>query len=153
MNGMLPVVALGKVDLRYFLELRTILDADMVALAATRAEPGQLDQTNQCITRHEQCGEDSLKAAACDLESHYLVAEATQNPFLTQLYVIFKDTFRFALHDIVSTMGIEHALYYYRKLLAAFQSHNAAEARTVMQAHIQDTVNCFQTERGTAEDE
>lgn len=152
LNGMIPFVALGKVDLRYFLELRTILDAEMAAIAAQRIEPAQLEKMEACLTRHEQCASDARKASACDLEFHYLVAVATQNPFLTQLYAIFKDTFRYALDDIVSVMGIEHAMYYHRKLIDAFAAHDAETARRVMQEHIEDTVASFRTETdGAAE--
>lgn len=141
---LLPAVVLGQPDLKSFLELRTILDSQMAALAAQRATPEQLRQMEENLARHSTLSSDRQGAAACDLEFHLLIARATGNPLLEQIYLVFQEVFLPSFFDLVSLMGTGPALRCHRRILDAIAAHQPEEAQAAMQEHVQTTLNAAQ---------
>ncbi len=137
---LLPVLLLGRPALRNLLELRAILDCEMAALAAERATPDLITRLRDNLALHRSLSEDRRAAAECDLEFHLLVARATGNPLLEQVYLILKEVFLSSLYDLVALMGPQHAYHYHQGVLNAIAAHRPDQARKVMREHVRDTM-------------
>lgn len=140
MNKLMPVMALEKIDIKYFLEFRAIMDPDMAALAARRVDDALIGKLKENYQMHNAC-KNLQKAATYDLQFHYLVAQCTRNPILIQVYSILWDVFQTALNDIVDLMGTANAMNYHKKIIEAIERHDEEAARSVMYEHMTDTVN------------
>lgn len=140
LNTLLPMLTVTRPSMDSLLEFRLILDKEMAGLAAVRAQPGQIEAMWHNLAQHEACQNDSNQAALCDLEFHCLIAEATGNPLLIQVYAILREVLKTALYDIVAVMGASNALYYHRQIIQAIEAHDADRASQAMLAHVQDTI-------------
>lgn len=139
-NALLPMLTVSRPSMDALLEFRLILDKEMASLAALRARQDQIDAMWTNLAQHLLCQDDFAKAALCDLEFHCLIAGATGNPLLIQVYAILREVLQSALYDIVAVMGTTNALYYHRRIIQAVEMHDTALAAQAMLDHVRDTI-------------
>jgi GntR family transcriptional repressor for pyruvate dehydrogenase complex len=140
-NNLVPIIVLSKPDLKNLLEFRMIFDCEMAGLAAQRADSEIIELMKSNIKEHKRLKGEVKKAAECDLEFHYLIAQATGNPLLIQVYRVLKDVLVYALYDIVESMGTSNALVFHQHILNAIEAGDASRARKVMMRHVLDTMD------------
>lgn len=141
LNNLVPIIMLSKPDLKHLLEFRMIFDCEMAGLAAMRADDKMIQKLRANLAHHKQLSNNTKAAAECDLEFHYLIAQATGNPLLIKIYMTLKDIFLAGLYDIVAVMGTANAFYYHNKIIDCIEARDSERARAVMREHIIDTID------------
>jgi len=139
-KNLIPILMLGKPETKNLMEFRMIFDCGIAGLAAEHCGPDVIGKLKSNYKKHKGLSGDTKKAAECDLEFHSLLAEATENPLLIEVYAVLKDVFLSALYDIVAVMGTTNALVFHKKIIEALEAHDAPLARDIMRQHIQDTI-------------
>ena len=129
-----------------------IFDSEMASLAATRASEEQIIRLEENLSRHKLYKDNPQKAAECDMEFHYLIAEATGNDFLAQIYTVLKEILQYALYDIVKVMGTKNAYIYHSNIIQAIRNKDVWGARECMRAHILDTIAASEGSENKAEE-
>lgn len=139
MDNMLPIVKLSDVEILYLLEYRSLNEVTNVGLAALRRDHEDLAALKDNLAKHRHCSDNYTAAAECDLNFHYLIAQATKNPFIIRSQAILKEVFRSALYTIVKQMGTAHAYHFHGELIEAIEEKDSAKAKKIMTEHVSDT--------------
>ncbi len=111
---------MSKVSLPQLLQVRSVLEAAIVELAAAQRTPEDLDRLRDNLERMKAGDLDRHEAIKVDLEFHDLLAAATHNPFFT----------------LVSRPITEllYSIYINKSGYMSFQSLTAAEHEAVVEA-------------------
>lgn len=141
-NSLVPITLTGPSHMKYLMEFRKILDCEIAALAAGKADRQVVDALRENYRQHQSIA-DADCAAALDVEFHFLLAKATQNPLIVQVYTVFMKVFEENMCEIVRKMGVAGAMEYHRQIIDAVEKGDAGAARTVMLEHIEDTIHAM----------
>jgi GntR family transcriptional repressor for pyruvate dehydrogenase complex len=141
LNNLIPIIVLSKPELKHLLEFRMIFDCEMAGLAAKRADAETIQKLKDNLSHHKLLGNNTKAAAECDLEFHYLIAQATANPMLVRIYNTLKDVFLAGLYDIVAVMGTSNALFYHKRIIDCIEAGDSERAKAIMCEHIFDTMD------------
>ncbi len=119
------------------LEVRRLLEVEIVALAAERRTDADLDKLAAILAAHEQVQDDRQRLVELDLAFHVAIAGATQN----ELFVILLDSLRgislSVRHLGYSTPGNpQRALRYHCAILEQIKAGNKKGARDAMLSHL-----------------
>ncbi|MBZ5583501.1 MAG: FadR family transcriptional regulator [Acidobacteriia bacterium] len=122
------------------LEVRTILETGMSALAAERRSPGDLEAMRRWLeVMRAKPGEPEGYVEA-DLEFHAAIARAANNPVLTAMLTPLADLLResrratFSGPRVVRVRTAQH-----ERIFERIRAGDARGARTEMLAHLEDT--------------
>lgn len=135
-NNLIPFMMLSKPSIFNLLEFRKIFDSESAKLAAMRATDEDIIALKDNLICHKAAGTNMALAPALDMEFHSLIAKATRNPLLDQIYNVMKDIFVYALMDIIPMMGVDNAYEYHEALIAAISEHNPDKAKQIMEEHL-----------------
>ena len=127
------------------MEFRKILDCEIAALAAQKADEQVIEALQENYRNHSQMSHDLEESAELDAEFHFTLAQATKNPLIIQVYTVFMKVFEMNMREIVQKMGTDGAMKYHREIIDAISKRDASGARKIMREHIDDTI------RGTLE--
>lgn len=141
LNNLVPIMMLGKPTLKHLLEFRMIFDCEMAGLAAIRARTETIQKLKDNLAHHKKLSNDIRAAAQCDLEFHFLIAQASANPLLEQIYNTLKDVFLAGLYDIVTVMGTGNAFIYHERIIKCIEAKDSERAKAIMREHILDTID------------
>jgi len=86
------------------------------------------------------CTDDLEKHAKADHRFHYRIAQIAHNPIITKVSGIINDILSVAMVDIVKLLGCEIGLRYHRQLLDALKNRDKATCESLMDAHIDETI-------------
>lgn len=138
LNSVIPYFALSRPDRASMFEFRYIIEVESAALAAQRAEPGQISAMHEATRNMAEATtiEDITKY---DLDFHYLVAQASHNPILVKVFEILYDTYFSVLRDNVTTMGSAGSTYHHM-ITVAIETRDAELARILMRKHLSNTM-------------
>lgn len=125
-------------------EIRTVLEVQMAASAAERANPADLRALSEACRTMTDARNNVDKATRADVEFHRALANATHNP----LYVILLDAIGDALIEVRQQTLLHgsflSALRSHQEIFEAVQRADAAGAREAMSSHL-ETVERFWT--------
>lgn len=144
MNPLIPVAYLNENSLQEILEYRKVLEGNVAELATMKASAGDVAQLEEAYSNMEQVKDDLEKFSIADLSFHLLLANITKNTLIIQTFHIINDVLSRAFSQIVSKRGNSAGIYYHKLVLEAVKSRNSAEAKRVMDEHMQDLYNTFQ---------
>ena len=141
-SNLVPVVALGQHDLRDLMEFREIFDCEVAAIAARRADDQLVRELREIFERHMQAADDGdIKAAAMyDTSFHFLLARATGNALIEQIYETFRPVFERNMVEIVTKMGSGDARRYHSAIIDAVRRKDESGARHIMREHVRETM-------------
>ncbi|MBQ6470312.1 MAG: FadR family transcriptional regulator [Lachnospiraceae bacterium] len=141
-NNLVPVVALGNHDLTDLLEFREIFDCEVTAIAAKKGDPEVVRELRRNFEKHMKAAEDGdYKAASMyDTSFHYLLAKATGNHIIEQIYHTFRALFQKNMYEIVKKMGFSDAKKYHAAIIDAIERKDEVAAREIMREHVRDTI-------------
>jgi GntR family transcriptional regulator, transcriptional repressor for pyruvate dehydrogenase complex len=118
-------------------EIRSVLEVQMAASAAERANQGDLRALSEACRKMTDVGNDVDQASRADIEFHRALANATHNP----LYVVLLDAIGDALIEVRQQTllhgGLSSALRSHREIFEAVKRGDAAGAREAMSAHLE----------------
>lgn len=121
---------LKQAELPKILEARLALEKEIARLAATNRTEEDLARLELAL---EQCKIRSGKGIADDMRFHAIVAEATHNPVLAELYgVIIRYLMENLEHLLAEKQYDESALRLHVDLTQAIKAHDANRAESII---------------------
>jgi len=120
-------------------ELRRPLECEIVALAAQRATPTEIERMQETIERQAAAATLDGQIEA-DIEFHNLLAAAAGNKLFGLVLSTVWGLLWESRRQTISRVGIEHALAGHRAVLDAVRRHDAEAARRAMQEHVAQIV-------------
>lgn len=118
-------------------EVREILEPEIAALAAVRADYGDLAAMREAVDAMDGAGRDPDAYTEADLDFHLALAEAAANPIVLSLIDSIVGLLREQRLRISQVEGgPERGQHYHRSILEAIERHDPQGARAAMQAHL-----------------
>ncbi len=145
MNPLIPIAYLNGNSLQEILEYRRVLEGNVAELATEKASAEEVAKLEETYKLMDQVKEDLEMFSKADLNFHLLLANMTKNSLIIQTFHIFNDVLNRAFSQITSIRGNSAGIYYHKLLLEAVKSGNSGEAKKIMQEHMEDLYNTFQS--------
>ena len=121
----------------YLVEVREILEPEIAALAAQRAEDQDIATMQEAVNVMDQAGRDSHTYIEADLDFHLALAEAAANPIVLSLIDSIVGLLREQRLRIFQIGGgPERGQHHHKRILDAIKRHDGQGARAAMQAHL-----------------
>jgi GntR family transcriptional regulator, transcriptional repressor for pyruvate dehydrogenase complex len=121
----------------YLAEVREILEPEIAALAATRADVEDLTSMHEAVSIMDKAKRDSDAFIEADLDFHLALAEAAANPLILSLIDSIVGLLREQRLRIFQVEGgPERGQYHHKKIMEAIEKHDPLGAREAMKAHL-----------------
>lgn len=122
---------------RYLTEVREIMEPEIAAMAADRADGEDLIAMRECIAVMENAKKDPDAFIEADLDFHLALAEAAGNPIILSLIDSIVGLLREQRMGIFQVEGgPERGQYHHKKILEAVEHRDSGGAREAMKAHM-----------------
>jgi GntR family transcriptional regulator, transcriptional repressor for pyruvate dehydrogenase complex len=122
----------------YLSEVREILEPEIAALAALRADSQDLVSLRAAIAVMDDAMQDAEAFIEADLDFHLALAEAAANPIILSLIDSIVALLREQrLRTFQTPGGAQRGQHCHRRILQAVESRNAEQARSEMRAHLE----------------
>jgi DNA-binding FadR family transcriptional regulator len=145
-HALLPLLMLEDMDLMPVLEYRRIFEKGTAALAALRATPSDLAELRDAYRRMVENRDERSTFAQADLAFHLALAQASKNPVILKVNSILQSILEVSMGKIVDNLGVEDGLHFHRLLLEAMEAKDADLAESIMQEHVDRTMQRLQKE-------
>jgi GntR family transcriptional regulator, transcriptional repressor for pyruvate dehydrogenase complex len=121
----------------YLAEAREILEPEIAALAATRADDEDLTSMREAVEVMDSARRDCDAFIEADLDFHLALAEAAANPIILSLIDSIVGLLREQRMRVFQVEGgPERGQYHHKRILEAVERHDAVAAREAMKAHL-----------------
>jgi GntR family transcriptional regulator, transcriptional repressor for pyruvate dehydrogenase complex len=132
------IMKVGQQDgLTYLAEMRSVLEPEIAALAATRAEETHLAAMREAFHVMDGAREDPAAYIEADLDFHLALAEAAANPLILSLIDSIVGLLREQRIRIFYVEGgPERGQYHHKRILDAVEQRDVEKARAAMRAHL-----------------
>lgn len=122
----------------YLAEVRAVLEPEIAALAATRAEEQHIAAMREAFELMDRSRQDPVAFIEADLNFHLALAEAAANPLILSLIDPIVGLLREQRMRIFHVEGgPERGQYHHKRILDAVVQHDIDKARSAMRAHLQ----------------
>src|ERR1700734_704618 len=133
----------GSTDLA---EVRSILEPEIAALAAERAEESDRATLREAVAVMDRSLKDADAYIEADLDFHLALAEAAANPLILSLLDSIVGLLREQRLRIFKVSGgPERGQIYHKRILDAVERHDSEKSREAMKAHLQQVREDSQT--------
>jgi GntR family transcriptional repressor for pyruvate dehydrogenase complex len=123
-------------------ETRRILEPELAAMAAERGTDAELDEIVALARLMEEQASQGLDFVAPDMQFHFTIASAARNPLLSRMMESIADLLLESRKLTSVEPGMTTRAVRYHLLIAeAIHDRNAAQARLLMLAHMNDTLS------------
>jgi GntR family transcriptional repressor for pyruvate dehydrogenase complex len=134
---------------RYLTEVREMMEPEIAALAAERAEAENLAAMRESFEVMEGAKRDPDVFIEADLDFHLALAEAAGNPIILSLIDSIVGLLREQRMGIFQVEGgPERGQYHHKKILEAVEHRDAGGAREAMRAHMRQVRDDSRRARG-----
>ena len=125
-------------DLADVAETRLILETELAAMAAERAEPGDVEQLRELLEQSARSLEgEGRPFIELDLEFHLAIATCAKNTVLRHLITDIRGILTEWIMKSQELPGLrENAMQQHRRIFDAIAAHKADAAREAMRAHL-----------------
>jgi GntR family transcriptional repressor for pyruvate dehydrogenase complex len=121
----------------YLAEVREILEPEIAALAATRADEQDLVSMRDAVAVMDNAKRDSEAFIEADLDFHLALAEAAANPLILTLIDSIVGLLREQrMRIFLVEGGPERGQYHHKRILEAIEHRDSIGAREAMKAHL-----------------
>ena len=133
------MIKIGQPEGSSFLaEVRSILEPEIAALAATRADEEDLTTMREAAEVMDNAMRDPDAYIEADLDFHLALAEAADNPIILSLIDSIVGLLREQRMRIFQVDGgPERGQYHHKQILRAIEERDANGAREAMKAHLE----------------
>jgi GntR family transcriptional repressor for pyruvate dehydrogenase complex len=138
-------------DAAYLVDVRAIIEPEIAARAASRADEKHVQQLREALAVMETNVGAADAFIEADLDFHLALAEAAQNPLVLALIdsiVGLLREQRIRIFD--SAQGPAHGQVHHRRILEAVERHDPDAARQAMKDHLEQVASDSQA--GSGED-
>ncbi len=123
-------------------EARRILEPELAAFAAERGTDEELAEIEQLAKNMEQVARQGCDFAEPDVQFHRRITQIARNPVLYHFMESFHDLFLVSRKVTANEPGMTARAVRYHLLIAeALRDRNAAQARLLMLAHMNDALS------------
>jgi len=157
-NTMLPMLDFDTENSVFMSEFRQIIEVGCVKLAVDRAteEDLALLETNneKLLAMMEDYQDDDAyitRISEIDVEFHFLIAKATHNPIIVQVYEAMQPVWQREMKEIIAELKSYGARYYHVEILKALKARNKDKAVSIIDAHITNNINSMVNKRKAQE--
>jgi len=134
---------------RYLTEVREMMEPEIAALAAERADAEDLTAMRESFYVMEGAKRDPETFIEADLDFHLALAEAAANPIILSLIDSIVGLLREQRMGIFQVEGgPERGQYHHKKILDAVEHRDAGGAREAMKAHMRQVRDDSRRARG-----
>ena len=131
------MIKVGQDGSLHLAEMRSILEPEIAALAATRIEEPHLSAMREAFQVMDRSRQDPVAFIEADLDFHLALAEAAANPLILSLIDSIVGLLREQRMRIFYVEGgPERGQYHHKRILDAVEKHDAEKARNAMRAHL-----------------
>lgn len=132
------MIKAGHVDgTLHLVEVREILEPEIAAFAAKRANEESLKEMRDAVCIMDEAKREPEAYIEADLDFHLALAEAAANPIILSLIDSIVGVLREQRMSIFKvTGGPERGQYHHKRILEAVENRDAAGAREAMRAHL-----------------
>jgi len=118
-------------------ETRRILEPELAALAAERGTEAEFKEIERLARQMEQYAKEGMDFAELDVQFHSAIARAARNPILYKTLEGVSDLFLESRRMIlIDPQAMLRSARYHLLIVDALITHNASQARLLMQAHM-----------------
>src|ERR1700731_1405081 len=122
---------------QYLAELRAILEPEIAALAAARAQESDMITLREAVAVMDRAGRDPDAYIEADLDFHLALAEAAANPLILSLIDSIVGLLREQRMKIFKVEGgPERGQFHHKRILEAMEQRDPEKARDAMRAHL-----------------
>lgn len=122
----------------HLVEVREILEPEIAARAAVRAEPKHLAAMREAVAAMDAAASDAEAFIEADLDFHLAIAEAAENPIILILIDSIVGLLREQrMRTFNVPGGPEHGQLHHRRILDAIERHDPDAAREAMRTHLE----------------
>lgn len=122
----------------HLVEVREILEPEIAALAASRADDHDRDALREAVAVMDRARQDSNAFIEADLDFHRALAEAAANPIILSLIDSIVGLLREQrMRTFHAEGGPERGQYHHKRILNAVEQRDPDKARDYMRAHLQ----------------
>ena len=127
-------------------EVRAILEPEIAALAATRAQESDLATMREAVAVMDRAQQDPDAYIEADLDFHLALAEAASNPLILSLIDSIVGLLREQRIKIFRVSGgPERGQFHHKRILEAMEQRNPEKTREAMKAHLEQVRQDSQT--------
>lgn len=132
------LVKIGQADgLLHLAEVRAILEPEIAALAATRADEQDLATMREAVATMDRALNEPDTYIEADLDFHLALAEAAANPLILSLIDSIVGLLREQRMRIFQVKGgAERGQHHHKRVLEAVERRDPEQARSAMRAHL-----------------
>ena len=121
----------------HLVEIREILEPEIAALAAARADDQDLATMREAVSVMDNARHDADAYIEADLDFHLSLAEAAANPFILPLIDSIVGMLREQrMRTFFVDGGPERGQFHHKRILDAMERRDSRAAREAMQAHL-----------------
>ena len=117
-------------------ETRSIMEPEIAALAAERATTDDLNKLQVALNRHEH-SRDLRTSIDADLSFHQAIFDAAGNRACSRILTIIHNSIWKTLSVTSQFVDSKKAVARHKEIYRAIHNRHAAEARRIMQLHLQ----------------
>ena len=119
-------------------EVRAILEPEIAALAAIRAEEQDIAAMREAVAVMDRARSDGDAFIEADLDFHLSLAEAAANPLILSLIDSIVGLLREQRMRVFKVKGgPERGQFHHKRILEAVERRDSGKAREAMRAHLQ----------------
>lgn len=143
MNGLIPIAYLGPNSLNEVLEFRRTIEGVVAELATEKITNKEIVELEKQLQDMEKNRDNLERFSGADFQFHLVLAKATKNSLFIEMFNIINDVLYDAMTKIVEKRGNSAGLHYHRLIIDAIKERDAQKVRSIMDEHMEDTVNSF----------
>jgi GntR family transcriptional regulator, transcriptional repressor for pyruvate dehydrogenase complex len=143
MDALHPLIQISEnQDIITVLEYRKIVEKGTIGLVVPKITPKDIEFLEETYSMMVALANtrESEKQASADHLFHYRLAQIAKNPIITKVYEIINVILSTTMVNVVELLGTELGLRYHRQLIDALKSGNKALCESLMDAHIEETI-------------
>lgn len=131
------IISSSESEAQELVDARTLIEVELVGLAAQRATTTDLAEIGKCLDKLEAAGSDLEKVQRADIAFHLAIADASHNNVLRHALLLIRNLLR---HWIADTLQIEGAvaktIAEHHQIFVAIAKKDELTARSAMQRHL-----------------
>ena len=132
-------------ELHDLTEARLILETELAALAAERADPADFEALESILAEMKRSlAGEGKPYADLDVEFHFAIAKASKNQILHELLTPMRGVLQEFITKSQELPGIKQSAHaYHARILAVLRKRDPDKARKTMRAHLQTCEKAF----------
>jgi GntR family transcriptional repressor for pyruvate dehydrogenase complex len=128
---------LNREKLNELFEARLLVETECAALAARRADSGDIAEMKSAYEELANSGANREKGIRCELKLHSLIAKAARNSVLEKILASLREILKVSRQTTVPASGVTaETIESQRRIIDAIERKDEAEARELMRKHI-----------------